>query len=110
MLMDWFYQYSDWFLLGVIILAFCTLLLRQYLINKAPTYTASATVISRRLGTARYHGKWSSGWNHLVTFQLGGGDALELYVGELEYAALTEGLQGTLVWQNENMLEFDTDT
>lgn len=94
------------FLLG----CFAFLLIRQHWINKAPTYTATATVASRRLGTARYHGKYSSGYNHLVTFRLGDSDTVELYVSRTEYTQLTEGLRGQLVWQNENMLSFETDT
>jgi len=105
----WLVEHSGLLLLVFIIGCFAFLLIRQKVLNNAPEYTAAATVVSRRLGTARYHGKWSSGWNHLVTFQLGDGSTVELYTGEQEYAQLTEGLRGQLVWQHENFLSFDTD-
>ena len=105
----WINQYGDWLLSVFFVGCFLFLLLRQHLHNKAPEYVASATVLSRRLGTAGYHGKWSSGWNHLVTFQLNDGSTLELYTGEAEYSELKEGLHGTLRWQHDNFLEFITD-
>lgn len=109
MIRQWLLYYPEYLLFIVIVVAFAVLLLRQYRFNKAPEYIASATVLSRRLGTAGFHGKYSSGYNHLVTFQLGENDTLELYVSREEYAALSEGLKGILRWQNENLLSFDTE-
>ena len=105
----WLVEHNEYLVLFFIVGCFLLLLIRQYLLNRAPEYTAMATVVSRRLGTARYHGKWSSGWNHLVTFQFGDGSTIELYTGEAEYAELQEGLKGQLVWQHDNFLSFDTD-
>lgn len=109
MIRELLFYYSEYILLAVIVLAFAFLLLRQYLYNRAPEYVAAAIVVSRRMGTARYHGKYSSGWNYLVTFQVGN-DTIELYVGEMEYRELTEGTEGTLRWQHENLLHFDPHT
>ena len=61
------YNPEYWILIAVA-LSFGILLLRQYLCNRAPEYIATATVLSRRLGTAGFHGKYSSGYNHLLTF------------------------------------------
>ena len=105
----WLTEHGEYLILFFLVGCFLFLLIRQHILNKAPEYTASATVVSRRLGTARYHGKWSSGWNHLVTFQLGDGSTIELYTGKEEYTQLTEGLRGQLVWQHDNFLNFDTD-
>ena len=107
MLEELLFAHSEWLLFGAIGLGFGFLLLRQHLSNKAPEYIASATVESRRLGIAGFHGKYSSGCNHLVTFRLNGPETVELYVSRSEYEVLTEGLHGTLRWQNENMLSFE---
>lgn len=109
MILQWVLDYPEYMLLIVTVIAFSVILLRQYRFNKAPEYIASATVLSRRLGIAGFHGKYSSGYNHLVTFRLGDNDTLELYVSREEYSWLTEGLQGTLRWQNDNLLSFDTE-
>jgi len=109
MLEEFLLYYGEWLLFGTIILGFVFLLLRQHLHNQAPEYVAAATVVSRRLGTARYHGKYSSSWNHLVTFQLGDSSTIELYTGEAEYIELKEGLRGTLRWHHDEFLEFITD-
>ena len=105
----WLMEHSGILFLLFIVGSFSFLLIRQMVLNHAPEYTAVATVVSRRLGTARYHGRWSSGWNHLVTFQLGDGSTIELYTGKEEFTQLKEGLRGQLVWQHENFLSFDTD-
>ena len=104
----WLTEHGEYLLLAVFIASFAFLLIRQKLINSAPEYVGRATVISRRMGTARYHGKYSSGWNYLVTFQVGN-DIIELYVTEMEYQSLTEGTTGTLRWQNENLCHFEPE-
>lgn len=99
-------DYPQILLFLVMVAGFVFLLIRQAILNRAPEYIGTGTVVSRRMGTARYHGKYSSGWNYLVTFQVGN-DTIELYVSELEYRVLAEGTTGTLRWQNENLLCFD---
>lgn len=103
---QWLIDYSEYLLFIIIPVAFALLLIRQRNINSAPEYTAIATVISKRTEPGRFHGKWSSGWNYLVTFQFGN-DTIELYVSEMEYQSLAEGMSGLLRWQNENLCYFD---
>lgn len=100
---------SEYLILIVIVAGLGFLLIRQRRINSAPTYTATATVVSRRMAPARVNGKYSACWNYLVTFQLSGEDTIELYCGEEEYTILTEGLHGTLWWQDEAFREFHSD-
>lgn len=109
MMESWLHMYGEYLLLGVFALGFAVLLIRQAIFNRAPEYVGTATVVSRRMGTARYHGKYSSGWNYLVTFQVGS-DTIELYVSELDYRVLEEGTRGMLRWQHENMLHFEPQT
>lgn len=101
--------YSEYLLFAVIAVCFAFLLIRQHIYNNAPEYAGTATVISKRMTTAQYHGKYSSGWNYLVTFQLGS-DVIELYVAELQYHELTEGTTGTLRWQHDNLLHFTSNS
>lgn len=108
MIKDWLMMHGEWLLFGVFLLGFGVLLLRQHMINSAPTYTAAATVDSRQVEPARYHSRWSSGWNHLVTFRLTDGDTIKLYTTPQEYQDLEEGLSVTIVWQNENLLRYET--
>lgn len=105
----WFSEHGEYLLFALFLLCFGFLLLRQYLINRKPTYVGTATVIGHRTVPARYHGKWSSGWNYVVIFQLSDGEILELYTGEQAYYALEDGLTGTLHWQEEDFREFETN-
>ena len=106
MLEEFLLYHGEWLLFGAIILGFVFLLLRQYLYNKSPEYVGTATVLSRRIGIAQYHGKYSSGGNYLVTFQVGN-DTIELYVSRQQYPEFTEGTTGTLHWQRDNLLNFE---
>lgn len=103
---EWLILYGEYLLPVVLVGAFAVLLLRQQKSNSAPEYVGVATVVSKRMEPGRYHGKWSSGWNYLVTFQVGN-DIIELYISEAEYQELTEGLTGMLRWQNEFFRHFD---
>lgn len=99
-------NHGELLLFTAICLGSVFLLLRQYLYNRSPEYTGTATVLSRRIGIAQYHGKYSSGGNYMVTFQVGN-DTIELYVSRQEYPAFTEGTTGILHWQRENLLSFE---
>lgn len=99
----------EYLIYGMILLSPVVLLVRQHIINRAPTYTARAVILSRRVSPARVNGKYSACWNYLVTFQLSDGETIELYCGEAEYQVLEEGLHGTLQWQNEDFREFLSD-
>ena len=106
MLEEFLLYHGEKLLFGTIGLGFLFLLLRQYLYNRSPEYVGTATVVSRRMGIAQYHGKYSSGGNYLVTFQIGN-DTIELYVCRQQYPELTEGTTGTLHWQRDNLLSFE---
>ena len=98
----------EYLLFGTLILAPVLLLVRQWILNKAPTYTASVVVESRRVEVGRVHGRGSSGWNHLVTFRLGDGDTVTLFTTEAEYSQLKEGQQAIIVWQEDMLCQFET--
>ena len=102
-------DHGEYLIFALLLLCFGFLLLRQHLINRKPTYIATATILSRHTEPARYHGKWSSGWNYLVTFRLSDGDTLTLYTGEEAYYALEIGRTGTLHWQDKDFREFETN-
>lgn len=106
---DWLSLYGQYILFGIIILSFGSLLLQQYLANRASTYVGTATVVSHRMEPAKVHGKYVSSWNYLVTFRLSDGEELELSAGEQEYYILTDGMTGTLHWQGGDFREFDTN-
>ena len=98
----------QWILL-LLTAGFAFLLIRQFLINRKPTYIASATVVSRRRGPGKCGAKYASTWNHYVTFRLSDGDELELSLGETEFYALEPGMTGTLYWQDTDFREFETN-
>lgn len=97
------------YILILLLAGFAFLLIRQFLINRKPTYLASATVVSRRRGPGKCGAKYSSTWNHYVTFRLSDGDELELNLGEAEFYALEPGMTGTLRWQDTDFREFETN-
>ena len=103
---EWLILYGEYLIPAVLVGAFAVLLICQQVNNNAPEYVAAATVASKRMEPGRYHGKWSSGWNYLVTFQIGN-DTIELYTSAAEYQELTEGTTGTLHWQNEFLRRVD---
>lgn len=103
----WITEHFQLLFLGFIILCFGGLMLMQYLSNRAPEYTAQVIVDSHEMTPGRYHGRWSSGWNHLVTFRLSDGDTLTLYTSQQDYHALTDGQSVTIRWQHDNLLYFE---
>lgn len=97
------------YILILVLAGFAFLLIRQILINRKPTYIASATVVSRRRGPGKCGAKYASTWNHYTTFRLNDGEELELSLGEAEYYALEPGMSGTLRWQDTDFREFETN-
>ncbi len=89
----------------ILLAGFGSLLLRQWLINRKPTLTGVATVVSRRTELARRPTR-SQGYNYLVTFRLRDGDEIELYTAQEEYKQLKEGLTGQLTWHHQNFCDF----
>ena len=103
----WFSEHFQLIFLGFICLCFGGLMLMQHITNSAPEYTASAVVDSHQTQPGRYHGRWSSGWNHLVTFRLSDGDTVTLYTNQEDFFSLKDGQSVTIVWQNENLLRYE---
>lgn len=68
--------------------------------------TAEATVLSRRLASARFPTQGNT-WDHWVKFSLADGTETELLVTEGAYHSLPEGASGILTWQGENLLGFE---
>ena len=52
--------------------------------------------------------KWGSGWNYKILFEVGA-HQFPLYVLLGDYETIQEGMTGTLIWQEENMVEFIPD-
>lgn len=104
----WLTEHGEWLIFGFIVLCFGLLMLMQHITNHAPEYTANAVVDSHQTEPARYHSRWSSGWNHLVTFRLNDGDIKTLYTNQQDFLALKDGQAVTIVWQNENLLHYHT--
>ncbi len=91
-------------LIGVLLFAvFC------WFYTRGDALTGSATVVSRRVGLAKYSSKWSEGWNYLVTFRFSDGEELELFTSKEEYAILKEGTTGTIVWHKDVLSYFEPD-
>lgn len=103
----WLLEHGHWLLFGFFLLAFGGLLLMQHILNHAPEYTARAVVDSHQTAPGRFHSRWSSGWNYYVTFRLTDGDTVTLYTTEQEFCALKDGMEVTIVWQNENLLRYE---
>lgn len=68
---------------------------------------SEATVLSRRMASAWFPTPGST-WDYLVTFGLSDGSRVELHTMEAEFQVLQEGLAGTLAWEGENLLQFDS--
>jgi len=50
--------------------------------DRGPELTGRATVVSKRVAQGRYLRKAPSRWNYLMTFSLGDGEEVELYVSD----------------------------
>ena len=74
--------------------------------RKGESETAEATVVSRRLMSARYPTQGST-WDYLVTFRLENGMETELYTMEEFYHSATPGTAGTLTRQGDELVSFE---
>lgn len=68
--------------------------------------TAEATVLSRRLASARFPTPGNT-WDHWVTFALSDGKHLELIAPEDIFQSITPGQTGILTWEGESFLAFE---
>ena len=73
--------------------------------NCDPEQTAPATVLSR---TVRHHNSiyHEDPWQYVVTFRLAQ-EEKELIVSEEAYAALKEGVEVILTWQEDRLVSFE---
>lgn len=69
--------------------------------------TDTATVTSRRLASARFPTQGST-WDHWITFRLSDGSERELLTPEEVFHGLPENASGSLTWQGENFVSFET--
>jgi hypothetical protein len=67
---------------------------------------AEATVLSRRMASARFPTPGST-WEHCVKFSLADGGEVEILAPEDQFQNLTEGMVGILTWEGENLLSFE---
>lgn len=70
--------------------------------------TDTATVISRRMASARFPTPGNT-WDHLVKFTLSDGRETELFTTAEQFQALAEGDRGTLTWEGETFLRFEKE-
>lgn len=68
--------------------------------------TAEATVISKRLASARFPTQGST-WDHWVKFSLAEGTEVEIITPEAIFQTLSPGQAGVLTWEGESFLSFD---
>lgn len=74
--------------------------------NCEPEQTAAAAVLSRtvRHNNSIYH---EAPWQYVATFRLEDGTEKTLITNEEIYKTLTEGKEGKLTWQEENLISFE---
>lgn len=68
--------------------------------------TAEASVVSRRLTSARFPTPDNT-WDRLVTFKLSDESQVELFTSEEQFQALSQGLQGMLTWEGDTLQTFE---
>lgn len=70
--------------------------------------TCEATVLSRRLASARFPTQGNT-WDRWIKFSLTDGREPELIVPEDVFHSLPDGEKGTLTWEGETFLRFETE-
>ena len=81
--------------------------LAKKLSRKGRARTENATVVSRRVASARFPTAGST-WDYLVAFRLNDGTEPELVVSEAQFQDLDEGQTGILTWTGDALSSFDT--
>lgn len=76
------------------------------LTRKGDLQTDEATIVSRRLMSARFPTQGST-WDYLVTFRLEDGREMELFVSEEFYHAAIPGTSGTLTREGDQLISFE---
>ena len=93
---------------ALVIVAFAAMII-YYFASQGRKMMGTATVVTRRLELSSMGSKWADNYNRLMTFRLSDGSELELYVSKEAYAVLPDGETGQLVWQNDQLISFDSD-
>ncbi len=70
--------------------------------------TCGATALSRRLASARFPTQGNT-WDRWIKFSLADGREIEVIVPEDVFNDLSEGQKGTLSWEGETFLSFETE-
>lgn len=68
--------------------------------------TAEATILARRMASARFPTQGST-WDHWVNFALADGSEAELLADKELFETLTEGQRGRLTWQGDTIISFE---
>lgn len=79
------------------------------IVNRPKVITGPAAVESHKVEVAKFGGKWSHGWNYLIIFRLSDGETLELNTTQAEYQTIKDGQRGTLLWDDNQLVEFIPD-
>ena len=70
--------------------------------------TSEATVLSRRLASARFPTQGNT-WDRWIKFSLADGREIEVIVPEEVFRDLPDDQKGTLTWEGETFLSFTTE-
>lgn len=71
-------------------------------------HTCEATVLSRRLASARFPTQGNT-WDRWIKFSLKDGREMEVIVSEDVFQHLPDGQKGILTWEGETFLSFETE-
>lgn len=91
----------------IIAALFIAFLLYYHFSTKGPVMTGWATVVSRRMTTAKIASPWSDNYNRRMTFRFSDGSELELHVTKEVYALLKDGESYQLIWQGDQLICHD---
>lgn len=105
-----FFPLAFLLMLGIFLFAVIQALRQWNRNNHAPRLTVEATVMAKRQNVHHHsngagHGTHTS-TSYYATFQVPGGDRVELHVSGMEYGMLAEGDQGLLSFQGTRYLGF----
>ena len=95
----------------LITLAFCIAYTLPYWKKKGQKKTCHAVISEKRIAYSNTPQVYYRGnrWNYLITFICEDGTTVELHAFEQVYGQLKEGMAGTLTYQGEILIKFDTE-
>lgn len=75
--------------------------------TKEPEKTIMATVISKEIKSGTHQsGRSKGGFSYAITFMTEEGKELELFVYEIEFGGLKEGMKGELTYKGRYFVDF----